>query len=32
MSGLYFALWSGQEHWQLDYRPCQIQVVEHTAE
>ena len=32
MCGLYFALRSGQEHWQLSYRPCQIQVVEHTGE
>ena len=32
MCGLYFALQSGQENWQLCYRPCQIQVVEHSGD
>ena len=32
MCGLYFALQGRQKHQQLRYRPCQIQVVEHTGE
>ena len=32
MVGFYFALWSGDEHYQLRYSPCHIQIVEKPRE
>ena len=31
MNGLYFALHSGREHHQLQFKPCQIELVERTG-